>query len=51
MRQLFFRGKPPMEIKKPQVLRPLISIHYMRSSYIDLPNRFILKTYSLVPTT
>ena len=23
----------------------------MRSSYIDLPNRFILKTYSSIPTT
>ena len=37
--------------KKPRGLRLLIKIHYMRSSYTNLPYRFTLKTYPLVPTT
>ena len=40
-----------MEIKKPQGLRLLIKIHYTRSSYRNLPSRFILKAYPPIPTT
>ena len=37
--------------KKSRGLRPLILIHYMRSSYTNLLGRFTLKTYTPVPIT